>query len=59
MLLDTDALRHIFASSSSEKLEEDTSLSSHATYVFLAFTLFSFLKSALSLLSLLGHSALI
>jgi len=31
MLLDTEALRHRFASSSSEELEDETSLSSHAT----------------------------
>jgi len=31
MLLVTEALRHIFASSSSEELEDGTSLSSHAT----------------------------
>jgi len=31
MLLDTEALRHKFASSSSEELEDETSLSSHAT----------------------------
>ena len=59
MLLDMDALRHKFASSSPEELEDDSLLSSHATYAFLAFPLFSFLKSAFSLISLLGHSALI
>jgi len=36
MLLDTNTLRHRFASSSSEELKGDTSLSSHATYAFLA-----------------------
>jgi len=59
MLLDTDAFRHRFASSSLEDIEEDTSLLSHATYAFLAFPLFSLMKYALSLLSLLGHYALI
>jgi len=58
MLLDTDAFKHMFASSSSEELEEDTSLSSHAIYAFLVFPLLSLLKSAFSFLSLLGHSSL-
>ena len=58
MLLYTDAFKHRFASSSSEELEEDTSLSSHVIYAFLAFPLLSLLKSAFSLLSLLGHLAL-
>jgi len=58
MLIDTDAFKHWFASSSFEELEEDTSLSSHDIYAFLVFPLLSLLKSAFSLLSLLGHSAL-
>jgi len=58
-LHDADALKHRCASSSSEELEEDISLSSQAMYVFLVFPLLSPLKLAFSLLSLLGHSALI
>jgi len=58
MLLDTNTFKHMFASSSSEELEEDISLSSHVIYAFLVFPLLSLLKSSFSLLSLLGHSAL-
>jgi len=59
MLLVTDARRKRLASSSSEELEDETSLSSHAIYAFLAFPFFSLLKSPFSLTSLFGHSDLI
>jgi len=52
MILVTDVRRQRLASASSEELEDETSLSSHAVYAFLAFPFFSFLKSSFSLTSM-------